>query len=76
MKKLMLWFIALLILTSVIFYRLGRQDLLIEIRQEYPHLYNFKKKNGCCRGYEIDDIWITDSARVHLYTKDGWKKLN
>lgn len=77
MKRLVMFFISLLILTAAIFYRFGRQDQLNELRQQYPHFYNIKKKDGCCIPAEHDDIWITDSARVHLYVRgEGWKKLN
>lgn len=77
MKRLTLFFIFLLLLDAAIFYRIGRQDQLNELRQQYPHFRNIKKKEGCCLPSEQDDIWITDSARVHQYVRgQGWKKLN
>ena len=69
----------IIILAIALSYHLGSRDQLNELREQYPHFYNIKAKpswDACCREYEIDDIWITDSARVNLYTRDGWKRLN
>lgn len=78
MKKFVLFTIFLLAFTAAIFYRFGRQDQLNDLRQQYPHFYNIKKKKeGNCCPYEHDDIWITDSARVHIWQDgQGWVKLN
>ena len=77
MKKLMIWVIFLLILDAIIFYRIGSEDTMNDLRQHYPYLYNIRKnEEGNCCPYQLDDVWLTDSARVNIYTKEGWKRLN
>lgn len=58
-------------------YQLGRRAQISDLRQEYPNLRNIRAREGCCLPTYHDDIWITDSARVHLYLHgQGWVKLN